>query len=410
MTLDAQGLEFTGGTDADAACYREAVIDLLGLKASAFDKATALAEAAPSCVMAQILPATMAMLAVEASAEPALAEGIAAAERAHPSPTRREAMHLAALRAWAERDFAGASRILSELNDAYPRDVLAILAGHQSDFFTGRLDELVARPTRALTQFAADDAEHGFLLGMRAFGLEENGEYAAALAAGGQARDAHADDVWAIHAIAHVHEMRDERGEGVAWLEGVMPDWTGDNFLKCHNFWHLALFRLGRGEVDAVLQLYDHHIAPGEGAQMLDLVDASALLWRLYLKGVDVAARAGHLADRWEASLGAPGHYVFNDMHAAMARVAAGRGHLAREHLNALSVRAAAGGSHGRVIEEVGRPLVKAIYCFGDGRMDCTTELLTRHGQEAIRAGGSHAQRDVFAKTLRASLRAARAA
>ena len=49
------------------------------------------------------------------------------------------------------------------------------------------------------------------------------------------------------------------------------------------------------------------------------MLDASALLWRLYLEGEDTGARFGALADAWVSRTVDEPWYVFNDMHAVMA-------------------------------------------------------------------------------------------
>ena len=67
-----------------------------------------------------------------------------------------------------------------------------------------------------------------------------------------------------------------------------------------HNWWHLALFQLELGDPAAALAIYDrevHH--EGSEATALNLVDASAMLWRLYLDRVDAGPRFGALADSW---------------------------------------------------------------------------------------------------------------
>jgi hypothetical protein len=57
---------------------------------------------------------------------------------------------------------------------------------------------------------------------------------------------------------------------------------------------------------------------------MAELTDASALLWRLQLRNIEVSGRCQRLADRWEVQTlaGARPFYV---VHATMAFVAAGR-------------------------------------------------------------------------------------
>ena len=54
------------------------------------------------------------------------------------------------------------------------------------------------------------------------------------------------------------------------------------------------------------------------------MLDASGLLWRLSLDGVDTGGRWAALAEAWAAKDPTP-WYVFNDLHAIMAFVGAGR-------------------------------------------------------------------------------------
>lgn len=66
------------------------------------------------------------------------------------------------------------------------------------------------------------------------------------------------------------------------------------------------------------LDCWAHH------AVALDMIDASALLWRLTLVGQDVGERWQELADAWDDH--ADGRlYPFNDWHAVMAYLGAGR-------------------------------------------------------------------------------------
>src|SRR5690606_13970696 len=94
-----------------------------------------------------------------------------------------------------------------------------------------------------------------------------------------------------------------------------------------HNWWHLALFYLDSARYDKVLGLYDTCVHPERSQIVLSLVDATALLWRLYLEGVDTGDRFEAVADEWEQQLDdEAGFYAFNDFHAAMAFAACGRG------------------------------------------------------------------------------------
>jgi hypothetical protein len=87
--------------------------------------------------------------------------------------------------------------------------------------------------------------------------------------------------------------------------------------LAVHQWWHAGLYLIELGRLDEALALYDEHIRPGADAQVLDLVDAAALLWRLQLLGVN-------LGDRWQALTPVWRRYAedhvlaFNDVHIAM--------------------------------------------------------------------------------------------
>jgi hypothetical protein len=102
--------------------------------------------------------------------------------------------------------------------------------------------------------------------------------------------------------------MRNAPRDGIAWLEPSRATWSKGSFLGTHNAWHLALCQLELDRHDEVLRLYDEAIGGTGSAVVLDLVDASALLWRLHLRGVALGERGrGHrralgYARRWTAA------------------------------------------------------------------------------------------------------------
>jgi hypothetical protein len=146
---------------------------------------------------------------------------------------------------------------------------------------------------------------------------------------------------------------------------------------------------------------------PGSNV-VLEMIDASALLWRLHLRGVDLGDRWNGIADAWEPRI-EEGYYAFNDAHAMMAFVGAGRGQSAQRLLDALQKRAGAGGTNGRMTWEVGLPLCRALHAFGQGDYGTAVELLQPLRIIASRFGGSHAQRDIIPLTLvEAALRGGR--
>jgi hypothetical protein len=194
-------------------------------------------------------------------------------------------------------------------------------------------------------------------------------------------------------------EMQGRIDEGMAWLQSRAPDWAPDNGLAYHNWWHLALFHMERGDDARAIELYDTAIRRQDSAVVLEMIDASALLWRLHLRGAAPGERWNRIADAWEPRID-DAYYAFNDAHAMMAFVGAGRRDSAARLLDVLQRRTAAGGTNGRMTWEVGLPLCRALHAFGEADYDGAVELLQPLRLVASRFGGSHAQRDVIHLTL----------
>jgi len=250
-----------------------------------------------------------------------------------------------------------------------------------------------------LPEWNSQMPHYGYVLGMHAFGLEETNLYAQAEAQGRRALELNPRDPWAVHAVAHVLEMQGRVDEGIAWLDGRREDWSADNMLAIHNWWHLALFHLDRDDTVEVLALYDKRLRESSTGQVLDLVDASAMLWRLLLRGVDVGPRWRQLADVWQER-GGTGYYAFNDVHALMAYLGAGDDAAAQQLIAAMEAAAEGSGTNAMMTRTVGLPVAHALTAFARQDYALTADLLRDLRLIAHRFGGSHAQRDVLALTL----------
>ena len=91
-------------------------------------------------------------------------------------------------------------------------------------------------------------------------------------------------------------EMQGRLRDGIDWLTSREGDWSVNNGFAFHNWWHLALFHLEAGNFARVLELYDRRIRPTPSQVPLEMIDATALLWRLELRGVE---RRRSLAENW---------------------------------------------------------------------------------------------------------------
>jgi tetratricopeptide (TPR) repeat protein len=395
--IDATGHRVSGATAQSLSHYERAATELLCMVDDPVASVEAALAASPDMTMAHVLNAWLNLLGTEPAGNAAalascdLADGLDADER--------ERAHIAAARALAHGRWREAGLRLEDLSASHPRDSLALQVGHQIDFFRGDSRMLRDRIARALP--AWDPGVPGFhaLLGMHAFGLEETGDYAAAEAQGRRAVDLQPRDSWAWHAVAHVHEMHNAPRDGIAWLEPTQQTWSAGSFLATHNTWHLALFQLELDRHDEVLRVYDQAIGGTGSSLVMDLLDATSLLWRLKLRGVDVGERFGPVADRW-AGLGGAGQYAFNDLHAMIAYVGADRPAQQRSLIEAMHAALDSGTDNAGFTREVGLPAAQAIQALGQGDAGHAIAWLREIRSGAHRFGGSHAQRDLIDLTL----------
>jgi hypothetical protein len=194
-------------------------------------------------------------------------------------------------------------------------------------------------------------------------------------------------------------EMQSRQQDGIAWMRTSPQAWATDSFFQVHNWWHLALFHFEIGDIDAVLALFDGPIYGARSTVALDMIDASALLWRLHLQNIDVGERWAALADNW-TPLATAGNYAFNDVHAMMAFVGAGRPEAARMLIEAQRDAMHGSGDNAIFTREVGHAAIRAIEAFGKGDDAEVIRLIRSIRSVAHRFGGSHAQRDVLDLTL----------
>ncbi|MGN6796135.1 MAG: tetratricopeptide repeat protein, partial [Streptosporangiaceae bacterium] len=284
--------------------------------------------------------------------------------------------------------------------------------GHQIDFFTGDAVTLRDRIGRALGGWRSDDGQRGFVHGMYAFGLEESNLYQQSEEVGQAAVESNPDDVWGIHAVVHTYEMAGRIPDGVRYMRSREADWQLGNFLNVHNSWHYALYLLQAGDTDGALAMYDRMIRNASSQDAaLELVDASALLWRMHLEGTPVGDRWRPLTTAW-ASILRPGFYPFNDMHAVMSFI--GNGELERaedlvRELDEVVSRPAPGSTGWAMTRLIGLPVCRSIVHFGRGEYESVIAGLLPIRTRIHTFGGSHAQRDAVERTLlEAAIRAGR--
>ena len=397
VTKDSAGYAVSGAGPESLAAYEKAARELRCLVGDPVASVQVAIEASPAMTMAHALNAWLHLLGTEPGGLPVARASVQAAKAGFADD--RERGHLQAIEHVVEGRWREAGRVLEDVAAAYPLDTLALQAGHQIDFFTGDARMLRDRIARALPAWSAAMPAYHAVLGMYAFGLEECGEYGRAEETGRRCVELERRDGWGWHAVTHVLEMQNRSGDGVEWLRSDSDAWSSESFFAVHNWWHLALFHLEQGDIDEVLRLCDGPIFGARSQVVLDMIDVSAMLWRLSLRGVDVGNRWDAIADNW-APVAATGGYAFNEFHAMMAFVGSGREPAQQAVIASLQAAAAGAADTAAFAREVGLDAALAIQAFGQGRYADTVRLLRPLRSYAHRFGGSHAQRDVIDLTL----------
>jgi tetratricopeptide (TPR) repeat protein len=395
---DARGCPVSGATPTALLAYERALAAYQGWRRRADIEVDAALREAPAFVMAHVLKAWLLVCSRDPSrvqaARPILTRALAL-----PS-NEGERLHLVALSAALSDDYERTKARLGHVLARAPRDLLALLVAHSSDYLTGDIERLRDRVASLLPAWSPDLPGYHAVLAMHAFSLEESGDYARAEQQARAALALRADDARAHHVMAHVFEMTERPAAGVRWLEEHVRIWGEGSVVATHCWWHLALFRLSLGQRDQALQLYDDRVRLGHSHEVADLIDASALLWRIALAGGAVAVRARELAAAWAPHLD-DGFCSFNDLHAMLAFVAANDWDRAARLEAVLTERQRLNTRHGATTRLLGLPACRALMAFGRGNDALAVTLLGSLPERAHRLGGSHAQRDVLHLTQR---------
>lgn len=333
---------------------------------------------------------------MQEAAEKTLAKARAVFAERDTAP--REVAHLEAVAAWVSGEMEAACIRWEAIAIDHPRDVFALKLSQLNRFYLGIGKDM--RDAIGRAWYAWDEAVpgYGYMAGSYAFALEEAGDYARAEPLGRRAVELEPADVWAAHAVAHVLEMQGRSEDGLAWLDGLKGNWGKIHNFVHHAHWHRALFALDSGDADQALAIFDQDVWTEKVEDYLDLSNGAALLWRLKERGVDIGDRGQAVADLAERRSVDHG-LVFSDCHIALAFSLAGRSERAAAFLSELPAVARGEGTQARVMAEVGKALCEAAMVEAKSPGDAVSLLLSAR-PSLHRIGGSHAQRDLFARML----------
>lgn len=321
----------------------------------------------------------------------------------------REIGHFEAIKAWINGDFFGAVQKWEAVLVKYPMDLFAMELVHYADVLLGDVAGQRDVVARASTLWNESVPGYEFVLGFYAFGLEENRDFSHAEELARQALAIRPDHPYAVHAVAHVMEMRGRQTGGVHFMNQRENQWGTSNFAN-HLWWHTALYHLDIEQYDKVYDIFDNHLdSRRKDGNKYEELDAAALLWRINLVGQDSGDRWKHLADKWEPAA-QDTLYAFNDVHAMLTFVSDGRTE-AQEKLLSANERYLESASDANVAmsREIGLPFCLAMRDFKTENYGSCVDRLLPVRYMTHRLGGSYAQRDIIGWTLlEAALRARR--
>ena len=398
MLTDRYGLAVSTTSTVARDSYIEGVDLILTVypgATMAFERAIA---ADPGFALAHIGKARALQLAGNA---PEMREAFAVAEAVSPGRPDRDLSHIEVFRRLFSGHPAAALAAVRTHLDTWPRDALVLsLAANQGGLIgmsglSGREQDLADFLTRLAPQYGNDwwfNCHYGMA-------LSEIGQHDAA-----RPRIEHSlaqvrHNAYGAHAFAHLCYETGERDSGIAFMRDWLPAYDRDGGLYGHLAWHLGLFELHAGHVEAGFRLYDEAFSADDhrGAIHQKISDSAAFLWRSELAGHPRDhARWVKIQDFARVKFPRPGMSLA-DWHIALAHTAAGDNATFESWIQAIEHLERAGRyPSGSIIPTVAR----AFAAFQRGDYAAAIDLIVPILPERERMGGSRAQVDLVEATL----------
>ncbi len=407
--LDCFGQDTTTASPQAVAHWNETQMAFLAHSASTPVHLAATLDADADLALAHAVKGLFLLLLGRSELVPTARDALALAQAsdANRPTTAREQAFIAALSYYLDGQPSGAVAILDGVLETAPDDALAMKLSHSIRFVLGDATGMRRSVEQVLPAYGTDHKARGYLMGCHAFALEETGEYGRSAAAGSAALEISPDDAWGLHAVAHVYDMIGSPEKGLRWLSGREQAWSHCNNFRYHVWWHKALMHLDLGQTDIVLDLYDTLIRADHTDDYRDISNATSLLMRLELEGIDVGNRWDELADT-SAARTDDGSLIFADLHYLLALIGGRRDDAAAT----LVARIAADGVRSNTEMDMrmanpGTAAAMGLEAFGEGDYATAFRGLSKARRHMQLAGGSHAQRDVFERlTIDAGIRA----
>ena len=398
MLTDRYGLALSTVSTAARDAYVEGVDLLLTVypgATAAFDRAIA---ADPGFALAHISKARARQLAGDV---PAMRDCLATAQTLSQGGPGRDLSHIEVFRCLFAGQPAAALAAVRAHMDTWPRDALVLsLAANQGGLIgmsglSGREQALVDFLARLAPQYGDD----WWFEGHYGMALSEIGQHDAARPRIERSLAQVRRNAYGAHAFAHLCYETGERDSGIAFMRDWLPLYDRDGGLYGHLNWHLGLFELHAGNLEAGFRLYNDAFSADDhrGAVHQKLADSVSFLWRSELAGQSRDhARWAKIQDFARAKFPRPGMSLA-DWHIALAHAATGDYAALESWIQAIEDLSRTGRyPSGSTIPTVAR----AFAAFQRGDHATSIDLIEPMLPERERMGGSRAQVDLVEATL----------
>jgi len=346
----------------------------------------------PDFAPAWLLTMARHVAAKDARTLPALAATLSAAAPLQRDATDAQRAHFAAARAWLAREPLRAARIYTRLAEDAPHDLLALRLAQSCWYFLGHRGQVRLVAERALCRWTPTAPAYDVVLAMTAFGRAETGDGRGATALADRALALEPRSPFARHALAHGLVTQKRGVAAHRMLEDSTTLWRVGGRMDAHNAWHQAVLALQIGRHSAALATFDRELATAGDASTC--ADATDLLWRLDLAGVDTESRWRPLAATWARHV-TPGFWGFLDVLAGLAFHRAGQANEACALRRALTDSGALDGVAGTAAASLAALTAIEVFTHGD-----YARALQQLHQALPLLGGSALQRELLESTL----------
>ncbi len=407
--IDRWGCVVSASSGHTVDAWYDVISSYLGFRGDPVATAEAIED--PVFIRRPIFVATMKLLGGIPASDPSIIADLTAVAEMERGATPDERAHADALRQLAAGEVSAAALRWSEVAHRSPADVLALKCSHEAAFLVGDVPAMLRSSDQLVRLVGTGDATFHVVAGQHAFALEESGRFDEAEVWARRALEARDDDLWALHALAHVFETQHRHDDAMHLLEGRLATWSRQNLLSVHIWWHLGLRLIAAERFADAIELFDEQLAPTPADGRFRLTDGISLLWRLERAGVDVGNRWDDLADKW--AVHAERHSnAFLDIHGALVFIRRADHPGAQRFFDSLDTTAFLDGSElSQIHDRVTRPIIEALRnprLSGATQTEQTQTEQTQTEQTRTedlllglhRIGGSAVQRQVVTSTL----------